>query len=347
MSILKLSKELELLLGSLGAFQSLFLAFYIFIGKKRNITNMLLGSFFVLITLRVLKSLLWVYLDQVPDWLINMGFAAHLASGPMLLLYFQYILFPKPWNRLNFLHFIPVLGLLPFLFSLNEANFWYLGGYSFLLYHQMGYTLVSILLLGYAYFKKVPLASKRWIWLIILLIGATGIQWAYFSNYVLGLTPYMAGPLVYGFFICIIALYGLIHQEVFESTDPPHKYQNIQIDPSDFDHARSSILQAMEKDKPYLDEAFTLAKLSKHIKLPPYLTSHVINKGFSTNFPDFINGYRIKEARSKLISPAYRKMKIAQVAYDCGFNSLSAFNAAFKKNTGTTPSSYRKTHGRS
>ena len=342
MRVFKLSKELELLFGSLGAFQSLFLSLYLFLGKKKSVPNLMLASFFFLITLRIVKSLLWVYLDSVPLWFINLGFIAHMASGQLLLLYFWHSLFPRPWNRLNYLHFLPAFLLLPFLFRVDESNFWYQGGYAFLLYHQLAYTLASLMILTYAYVNSIFPSDKPWMWLGILMIGATGIQMAYFSNYILGITPYLAGPLIYGIFICIIAFYGFTHQEVFDTGMPNNKYRNIQLEPADFDDAQKRILQIMESEKPFLDDTFTLAKLAQFISLPPYLTSHIINKGFSTNFSDFVNTYRIQVAKSKLVSKAYRNMKISQVAYDCGFNSISAFNTAFKKNTGTTPSSFKK-----
>ena len=98
----------------------------------------------------------------------------------------------------------------------------------------------------------------------------------------------------------------------------------------------------MAGDKPYKKATFQLKDLAVSLKLPPYLVSHLINKKFSQNFPDFVNTYRIQEARLMLMSQEYQSLKISSIAYDCGFNSLSSFNQAFKKQTGTTPSSFRR-----
>lgn len=346
MKTLKISKEIELLLGSFGAIQSAFLAIYLVFGKKHNTTNTLLSVFFFLITVRVIKSLLWAYLDMLPVWFINIGFIVHYATGPTLLLYFLYVVKPKKWNVLNYLHFAPSLVLLPFLFRINGGNFWHLGGYSFLLYHQLIYTTLTFGILLLFLIKRDKHTSiikkEKKYWLFILFIGAASIQLAYFSNYILGLSPYLLGPIIYAVFIYIIAFYAFLNQRIFEGKETNSKYQNINITYQEFKHYQDEIIQIMAAEKPYLNANFTLDKLSKQISLPSYLTSHIINKGFNTNFSDFINLYRINEAASKLTSSSYGHIKISQIAYDCGFNTLSSFNSSFKKIKGTTPSQFKK-----
>ncbi len=346
MKVLKISKEIELLLGSFGAIQSAFLTIYLFFGKKHNTTNTLLSIFFFLITIRVIKSLLWVYLDTLSDWFMNIGFIAHYATGPSLFLYFLYVINPKKWNTINYLHFTPSILLLLFIFKINGSNFWHLGGYSFLLYHQLIYTGITLGVLCYYLLKKdkkeyLIEKSKRF-WLLILFTGTASIQLAYFSNYILGLSPYLLGPIIYAAFIYVIAFYAFVNQSIFEEKQVNSKYQNINITKQEFTHYQNEIIKIMQSERPYLDASFSLVKLSKQISLPTYLTSHIINKGFDTNFSDFINSYRVNDAASKLISSSYHHIKISQIAYDCGFNTLSSFNTAFKKIKGTTPSQFKK-----
>jgi AraC-like DNA-binding protein len=68
----------------------------------------------------------------------------------------------------------------------------------------------------------------------------------------------------------------------------------------------------------------------------------VLNEKLNKNFPDFINWYRIEEARKILASPRGSQKKIANVAFDVGFNTIVAFYNAFKKYTGMTPAQYKK-----
>jgi len=100
----------------------------------------------------------------------------------------------------------------------------------------------------------------------------------------------------------------------------------------------------MEEKQLYMNSNCTLTTVAKAMNLPSYLISHVVNNGIGKSFPDFLNGYRIEEVKCRLAHPNHQNTKIANIAYDCGFNSLSSFNTAFKKATGTTPSSYLKEH---
>jgi AraC-like DNA-binding protein len=67
----------------------------------------------------------------------------------------------------------------------------------------------------------------------------------------------------------------------------------------------------------------------------------VINQRFHKNFNDFINDYRIEEAKKMLGHKKTRDYKLLTIAYEVGFNSKTTFNVVFKKKVGMTPSQYR------
>ncbi len=78
------------------------------------------------------------------------------------------------------------------------------------------------------------------------------------------------------------------------------------------------------------------------MKLRPKLLSQAINEGLGKNFFEFINRYRIEEAKRLLTDPADKKITVLEVLYQVGFNSKSSFNTVFKKQTGLTPSEFKK-----
>jgi len=97
----------------------------------------------------------------------------------------------------------------------------------------------------------------------------------------------------------------------------------------------------MEKEKPYIDCDLNIRELSSKIKTSPHKLSQVINEQMNHNFFEFVNSYRVEEVKKALIDPTNKNFKIMSIAYDCGFNSKSAFYNIFKKHTNLTPSAYR------
>ena len=128
---------------------------------------------------------------------------------------------------------------------------------------------------------------------------------------------------------------------VFERTK---KYSNIKVKEEELTLYIAKINALMKEKKPFLDNDFTLAKLSKGVSMPLYLTSHVLNEGLNTNFSDYINSFRIEESKELLVSQEYKHIKISEIAFQCGFNSLSTFNSHFKRSNNSTPSQYRNSH---
>ncbi|OFY36468.1 MAG: hypothetical protein A2W91_02695 [Bacteroidetes bacterium GWF2_38_335] len=101
------------------------------------------------------------------------------------------------------------------------------------------------------------------------------------------------------------------------------------------------ILDLMEKKKMYLNPSLTIYDLSKELNINKTYISLVVNENLQENFNNFINRYRVNEAKILLLSPDYQNLTIEGIANMVGFNSKTSFNAAFKKITGNTPSDYK------
>jgi AraC-like DNA-binding protein len=97
----------------------------------------------------------------------------------------------------------------------------------------------------------------------------------------------------------------------------------------------------MERDKLYKQNDLSLVKLGAILNVKPYVISNVLNEYQGKTFPEFINAYRIKEAQKLLQSEKHSIYSIEAIAFDCGFNTPSAFYSYFKKITKLTPSQYR------
>jgi AraC-like DNA-binding protein len=98
----------------------------------------------------------------------------------------------------------------------------------------------------------------------------------------------------------------------------------------------------MEKDRVFLDAELNLQQLARKVGIHYNYLSRIINEKFGLSYNDYINGYRIEEAKRMLADPGQAARTILDIAYDTGFYSKSVFNTAFKKVTGMTPSQYRK-----
>ena len=100
---------------------------------------------------------------------------------------------------------------------------------------------------------------------------------------------------------------------------------------------RDKLLALMATQQPWLEPELTLAELAQRLRTNPGLLSKVINAGCGQNFNDFVNTYRVAEARRKLADPRFAHYSLVGVALESGFNSKSTFNRVFRKLAGVTP----------
>lgn len=97
----------------------------------------------------------------------------------------------------------------------------------------------------------------------------------------------------------------------------------------------------MERERPYLNQNLSFERLAEKLNIPVKELSNAINRHYEVNFYEFINNYRIQEAKRLLEDPACFDKSITDIFYDAGFNSKSVYNTLFKKKFNKTPSQYR------
>jgi AraC-like DNA-binding protein len=152
--------------------------------------------------------------------------------------------------------------------------------------------------------------------------------------------------------VSVLIFFGLGHSSVFEGLEQrqnnePEPVKDEQEPENQKDKIRPELIDQvsrhMETEKPYLTPALTLEKLAGQLRIQPRLLSNIINRHFDCNFFEFINSYRVEEAKRMLADNTHADKTMLDIMLDVGFNSKATFNTLFKKKVGMTPSEYRKT----
>jgi AraC-like DNA-binding protein len=84
----------------------------------------------------------------------------------------------------------------------------------------------------------------------------------------------------------------------------------------------------------------TLGSISKIANLTPPSFCRLFKKRTKKHFVEYLNEVRVSNACKLLIEA---DMSISEIAYECGYKTVSNFNKLFKKITGVRPNEYRKT----
>ena len=102
------------------------------------------------------------------------------------------------------------------------------------------------------------------------------------------------------------------------------------------------LIHSMEKDRLFLQKGCTIQQIATNTSIPLHHLSHILNSRLNKNFFDFINEYRVEEAKRMLCNKSYNQLTIEAIGFECGFGAKTSFNKAFKKATNQTPSEFRQ-----
>ncbi len=364
---------------NIGVAIALFLSAILFTKRRKVKADWILAIWLVIIAVH-LGSYALAITKEIFEYPYLLGYEKllPLLHGPFLYLYLKSFTRKEAWSWKIVLHLVPLLtGILlivPFL-TLNTAakiRVYQNGGTGFMgtakmlliagLLSGFWYSIMTIREIrhyqkqiknNYSQMEKINLQ-----WLLFLTIGLFLIWIVVF----VASDPYIFTACV--IYVIFIGYYGIKQTNIFatlpaelpipdmptsfikESMDDKSngsaKYEKSLLKESQLAAIKAELEVWMHEKKMFLTPELTLTMVANELQVHPNALSQVINRTEQKNFFDYINYLRIEEFKRKVADPENEQYTIIGLAYECGFNSKTAFNRNFKTFTGCSPSEYLK-----
>ena len=360
------------------AFQGIILSVMLFFLSKKINSNRWLAAFIFVVSYSCLVS--EVVISGLPNkypWLIVEIPRLRMALGPLLYFYTQSLLSGnRKLVRRDYFHFsaliieagpqvlfilyvskliaVPVIQV---IYHLKVMQFYFFGQglftempfiFSMIIYTALSYKLVQDSV--NQEFSVQKFVAVKWLKNIIHIVFTLLAIWvvSIILSFLLKHNSVESDNLIMPL-LTIVFAYGLgmvayIRQgkmsagDVLEYNKPPVK---IYLSDDDAHKYCQQLITFMEADKMYLNPAIKLDLVANKLFVPERVVSSLLNQHIGKNFNDFVNEYRVNEAKKKLADASLRQFTIAAIAFDSGFNSLPTFQRCFKQFTGVTPSQYQ------
>jgi AraC-like DNA-binding protein len=101
---------------------------------------------------------------------------------------------------------------------------------------------------------------------------------------------------------------------------------------------------AITKARQYIEENFaediSLGMVASAVHTSTFYFCKLFKRSTGVNFTEYVSRVRTEKAKNLLLN---HNLRISEIAYAVGFQSLTHFNRIFKKITGQSPSEYRAT----
>ncbi|MFY0690047.1 MAG: helix-turn-helix transcriptional regulator [Cyclobacteriaceae bacterium] len=310
--------------------QGLFLGLRLMFANRQKLeSEFFLGLALIGIALRIGKSLVYYFWQDMSLWGVAVGGAALWTVGPALLLF----LFSQRYTKihpLNYGHFVPAVLL---LFSGNLLGWSGMHQVYFIgVLHLMVYLIIGLVLSSH--WLIIKLRVVRLIFLSILLIDG-GFIYQIVSD---DIASYALGGV-----LSSVVLY-LLNFLVFRGFSRENGKQSGLMTNSKnevLSEVFQDVLTIFNQEAYYKEPKLTLNRLAEKIERPPYLVRQAIIQREGMNFNEYVNSFRIKEVQ-RILNENSSTYTIEGIALDVGFSSPSSFYQAFKKFVNCTPVEYKR-----
>ena len=335
--------------------------FLLIIPSKNKKANSLLGLLLIMIALSTGgREAIPFFLSRNLSALADQFFEVNVFLfffGPFLHLYISYIIDKnRKFTVLSLLHFAPALIII-LLSGLHYPEI-VISILSVLkILHVLVYSIVAIIRVKkverkmqqvYSSFSK---GNLRWIKWLVLWFLVTFAYLALIGTIILITEGRMSTFFSEEFTILIITVWiisfwyrGFRQPEILNliGNEETVKYSHSGLNDEKKRVYFDKMNDYLNNSRIFLDPDLTIKDLSEDLDIPLMELSQVINEIGQVGFFDYINRFRVEEFIKKIKNDEDEKVTILALAYDCGFNSKSAFYSAFKKVTRLSPGMYKK-----
>ena len=351
------------LISFVGALQGVLLSIFLFSRHRKPPATIFLALYVLLFSLGLLepfadRNISGVWRGPILSCLTMSNF----LYGPLLFLFVYYLTGSiSRFRNQHLIHFLPFVLLLlgEILFSYWDViapghEVFLIVGFEVLVLQILTYNLKAIgrLITIKSNSAVTPGTIK---WLRSLLVFITGIYVLSFliSHVILlGITSagdlYLIVQLSITLMIYLMTYRLILDPHVFalaggkEDTNGSQKYQRSGLKEIQANTYAATLNQYMDEKRPWLNPDLSVYSLSQQLNISRNHLTQVLNERINKNFYEFVNSYRIEEAKRLMNDPKFSHLTLTGIGLEAGFKSKTAFNLNFKKLTGFTPSEWKK-----
>ena len=120
--------------------------------------------------------------------------------------------------------------------------------------------------------------------------------------------------------------------EVWDSLGGDRAVRNANAEPP-------AITRAKQFIKEHQADEISLGDVAKAVNTSTFYFCKMFKKATGLNFTDYLSRVRVEKARNLLLNP---NLRISEIAFAAGFQSLSHFNRVFRRIAGESPTRYRE-----
>ncbi|KAA0943549.1 helix-turn-helix domain-containing protein [Pseudomonas sp. ANT_H14] len=113
------------------------------------------------------------------------------------------------------------------------------------------------------------------------------------------------------------------------------------LSPQQLSYLANDLQQYFQHQQPYLDPELDLQRVAKECGYSRNQISYLLNQVLGQSFYRYVNQTRLQHLLATL-DKATPPIRIDELAFAAGFNSLSAFYSCFRQHTGLSPKAYVK-----
>lgn len=130
----------------------------------------------------------------------------------------------------------------------------------------------------------------------------------------------------------LVGYHGNMQRQISERLYEPEDYSTEkELIYSYGDDLKKRLLKLFETDKIYQLNDLRISTVCESLHSNRTYISKLINDEFGMNFNEFVNKYRVKEAKRLLLSQAHKKYTMEYIAQQAGFGSVASFTRVFKE----------------
>ena len=335
-----------------GAGQGMVLSAALFRAKEPRPGNRALARLLLLLSATLVLGFL-VSGNELPSpYLYRVPTAFNFLFGPFLYFYIRDLL-QRPARRSDLWHYLPfvlcLLYLVPvfMLDPVRKAELFRHDG------HSPSGRIMGVLhclsILSYSFYCRFYLLQANledgdgrhaaWVSLLVNAYLGFGAFALVQQLSPVRLAPLWLVPVGAACIILALGYLGVIAPQARERNEG-NRARKVGLRPESIPAYRSELVRLMEDEKLFLDGSLSLSKLAKKMGIASGQLSLLLNDHMSQKFFDFVNFYRVKEAKRLLEEAACRQINVLELGFEVGFNSKSTFYSAFRKFEGCTPLVY-------